>query len=183
MEQASGRQRRRSCRRGLSDNLSMHRAIRAVVLAAACLAVQAGQTNTSEQPVAAIERRVFELVTQERTSRGLNALEWDQRLAEAARRHARRMAGRGFFSHIDPDRGDLFERLKDAKIPWRKAAENLFDEKGYEDPAQRAIQGWMNSPGHRRNVLDKQLIRAGTGAARAPDGTVYVVQIYIRPKE
>lgn len=161
----------------------MRRAIRAVVLAAACLAVQAGQTNTSEQPVAGIERRVSELVNQERTSRGLNALEWDQRLAEAARRHARSMAQRGFFSHDDPVRGDLFGRLGKAKIPWQKAAENLFNEKGYEDPAQQAIQGWMNSPGHRRNVLDKQLTRAGVGAARAPDGTVYLVQIYIRPKQ
>jgi uncharacterized protein YkwD len=160
----------------------MRRATRAVILLAACLTIQAGQTNSSERPVDAIERRAFELVNRERSLHRLKALEWDQRLADAARSHARRMAQHGFFSHVDPERGDLAERLKESKIPWRKTAENLFTERGFADPAERTVLGWMNSPGHRRNVLDKDLTRAGVGAARAPDGSVYVVQIYIRPQ-
>jgi uncharacterized protein YkwD len=155
----------------------MRLAIRAVIPAVAYVAILAGQTDTSE--LSAIERRVSEFVNRERTSKGLKSLEWDQQLADAARSHARRMALRRFFSHADPELGDLFERLEDAKIPWRKAAENLFTEKGYEDPARQTIQGWMNSPGHRGNMLDKQITRAGTGAARAADGSVYVVQIYV----
>ncbi len=163
------------------DNSGMHRLIRAITLAVASWAAGAGQADSSQPPLAAIERRVFELVNQERTSRGLNALEWDQRLADAARSHARSMAQHRFFSHVDPTRGNLEQRLAAAKISWHKVAENLFTEKGFEDPAQRTVQGWMNSPGHRRNVLDRDLTRAGAGAGRAPDGTVYVVEIYIRP--
>jgi uncharacterized protein YkwD len=134
-----------------------------------------------EQPLAAIERRIFDLVNQERTSRGLNALAWDDRLADAALSQSRSMARRGYFSHVDPVRGDLAQRLKEAKIPWHRIAENIFTEKEFADPAQRTVQSWMNSPGHRRNVLDKELTRAGVGAARAQDGTVYVDQIFIRP--
>lgn len=159
----------------------MHRVIRAITFAVASWAAGAGQTDYSQPPLAAIERRVFDLVNQERTSRGLSALHWDQRVADAARSHARSMAQGGYFSHVDPTHGDLEQRLAAAKISWHKIAENLFMEKGFDDPAQRTAQGWMHSPGHRKNVLDRDLTRAGTGAARAPDGTVYVVEIYVRP--
>ncbi len=155
--------------------------IRSLTLVAACWAGQTGRTDSSSQPLWAIEERVFELVNQGRTSEGLKALKRDERLANAARSHARRMAQQGFFSHVDPERGDLIERLNQANIPWRKAAENLFTEKGYPDPAQRTVQSWMNSPGHRKNLLDKDVTHAGVGAARAPDGAVYVVEIYTRP--
>ncbi|HOK48388.1 MAG TPA: CAP domain-containing protein [Bryobacteraceae bacterium] len=154
--------------------------MRALLLLASCLAVWAGQPETSEQPLAVIERRVWELVNRERAELGLNALEWDDRLAAAAREHAARMAKYRFFSHSDPIRGNLSDRLKLARISWRKAAENLYAGKGPQDLAQAAVEGWMKSPGHRQNALDRDLNRAGTGATRAPDGTVYLVQIYIR---
>lgn len=158
----------------------MRRAVRTVLLPAACLAVWVGQPETPEQPLAVIERRVWEIVNQERTELGLKALAWDDRLAGAAREHAANMVRYRFFSHSDPIRGDLRDRLGKAKISWRKAAENLFAARGYEDPARAAVEGWMRSPGHRKNALDRDLTRAGAGAIRAPDGTVYLVQIYIR---
>jgi uncharacterized protein YkwD len=153
----------------------MHLAIQGAAIIAVCLTFQ-------KPPLPAIEQRVFDLVNDERAAQRLKALKPDERLAEAARSHARSMAQGGYFSHVDPVRGNLVERLSRAGIPWRKAAENLFTAQGYEDPAQRTVLGWMNSPGHRRNVLDREVTHAGAGAARAPDGTVYVVQIYVRPR-
>ncbi|MGE5570649.1 MAG: CAP domain-containing protein [Rhodospirillales bacterium] len=158
----------------------MRRAARVMLLLAVCLAVWAGQPETPEQPLAVIERRVWEILNQERVELGLKALAWDDRLAAAAREHAVNMVRYRFFSHSDPIHGDLRDRLAQAKISWRRAAENLFAARGPQDPARAAVEGWMKSPGHRQNALDRDLTRAGTGATRAPDGTVYVVQIYIR---
>jgi uncharacterized protein YkwD len=128
----------------------------------------------------ALERQVFLLVNSERTWRGLAALKWDEKLAEEARRQAHNMATRWFFSHVDPVRGDLPDRLSKAGISWSKCAENLFQEQGYGDPGRQAVLSWMKSPGHRKNVLDKELTHAGTGAAWRSDGTLFVAEIYTR---
>lgn len=128
----------------------------------------------------ALERRVFQLVNNERAWRGLAGLKWDDRLAAEARRHAGNMAAREFFSHVDPVRGDLPDRLKQDGIRWSHCAENLLQESGYEDAAREAVLSWMASPGHRKNILDKLVTHAGVGAARRPDGTLFLAQEFLQ---
>ncbi len=129
-----------------------------------------------------IERRVFDLVNQERRRAGVPPLQWDDALAAEARRHSYNMMARWFFSHEDPIRGALNKRLKSANLPWGRCAENIFSEQGYADPAEMAVQGWLKSPGHRANMLDPRLTHTGIGAAQRSDATIYITQDFISPK-
>lgn len=128
-----------------------------------------------------LEQRVFEGINQQRRNHGLGGLKWNEKLAQEARRHARNMAARRFFSHVDPVRGDLIPRLKSGQIQWRDIGENLCEEEGSENPGEDAIQGWMKSPGHRRNILNKVFTQTGVGAAFRGDGTLFIVQEFMRP--
>jgi uncharacterized protein YkwD len=161
--------------------VSMHRAIPVLVLACVCRAAQPAGDLPRDPQLVALERQVFELVNNERAWRGLARLTWDRRLAEEALRQASSMATRYFFSHVDPARGDLTDRLKKAGIPWHDCAENLLQELGYDDPARFAVVSWMKSPGHRKNMLDRRVTHAGVGAARRSDGTLFLAQVFTRP--
>jgi uncharacterized protein YkwD len=130
----------------------------------------------------AIERRVFEAVNRERRRRGLGALAWDTQLAGEARRHSARMAAAGFHSHEDPVRGDLEPRLKAYGIPWRDCGENIFVERGFDgDPVARAVKGWLESRGHRKNMLNPVFTHTGTGADVSDDGFFCLTQEFTRP--
>lgn len=129
------------------------------------------------------ERRLFEEVNRVRRAQGLERLEWNRRLAQEARRHALNMAARRFFAHRDPQRGDIAERLSASHIRWRKCAENLFRERGYDDPATVAVQNWQESPGHRQNMLDAVMTQTGVGVAIQGPDTVVIVQDFIRPPD
>ncbi len=148
----------------------------ALVLVAASSA-QRGRVLQFER----IEQRVFEAVNQERKARGLRELKWDEALAAEARRHAINMAGRRFFSHVDPVRGNLAERLREDKIRWRTCEENIFQEQGYRDPAAEAVRGWIGSPGHHANMLSPAVTNTGVGVAVRGDGTYFVVQVFTAP--
>jgi uncharacterized protein YkwD len=157
-------------------------------LAIACAAVAliaqpASPPATARPDLRAIEIGIFDAVNQQRRDRGLPPLKWAGRLAEEARRHSLSMAERWFFSHADPVRGDLAQRLKEDGIPWSICAENLFEESGYADPVKAAVEGWMKSPGHRRNILDERMTLTGVGAALRGAGDVFVTQEFLRPPE
>ncbi len=128
-----------------------------------------------------IERQVFEGINRERRDLRLAELKWNDRVAAEARRHALNMAGRRFFSHHDPVRGDLGARLRADGIAYRISAENIYQEKGFAEPAAQAVKSWMRSPGHRSNIVDSELRETGVGAAYSGDGTIYVDQVFITP--
>jgi uncharacterized protein YkwD len=129
------------------------------------------------------EHRVFEEVNRVRRAQGLEPLEWNEMLAEEAQRQAQNMAARRFFAHRDPVRGDIGERLNASHIRWVDCAENLFRERGYNDPVAAAVRGWLESPGHRRNMLDKVMTQTGVGIAVDGPDTVLIVQEFIRPPD
>ena len=124
-----------------------------------------------------VENRVLELANRERRARGLRSLAWDERLAEQARLHSRRMVEAGFFGHHDPKRGPLGSRVP-ASQSRPAVAENLHRSYGYGDPAEVAVQGWMGSAGHRSNLLNARFTVTGIGAVRARDGAWFVTQIF-----
>jgi uncharacterized protein YkwD len=129
------------------------------------------------------ERRVFGEVNRVRRAQGLERLEWNESLAQEARRQALNMAARGFFAHRDPARGDLAERLNASQIRWRNCAENLFHERGYDDSVSVAVQRWLESSGHRRNMLDQAMTQTGVGVAIEGRDSVFIVQDFIRPPD
>ncbi|HWQ54975.1 MAG TPA: CAP domain-containing protein [Bryobacteraceae bacterium] len=127
------------------------------------------------------ERQVFEAVNRTRADAGLPRLAWDDAIARAARAHSERMRDARFFAHQDPEFGGIADRLSRAGIHWATASENIFQARGYSQPAAEAVKAWLASPPHRRNILDRRHTRTGVGIATAPDGTYRFTQIYLRP--
>ncbi|MCL4360117.1 CvpA family protein [Patescibacteria group bacterium] len=107
----------------------------------------------------AAEREMLSLVNAERAKAGVGALVSDPALASLARAKSRDMFVRHYFSHIDPDGHDVAYRAEAAGISFSVIGENL----AYAPDVQIAHQGLMNSPGHRRNILDPAFHRVGIG--------------------
>lgn len=142
----------------------------------------AGPTEIAQRRAAALAKRAFHAINAQRVQAGLQPLQWDERLAAAARDHAFNMAGRGFFAHEDPELGGTGRRLKARGYEWSVCAENIFNEQGYPDPVERAVEGWMSSLPHRRNIMNPALTHSGIGVASTGDDRFYFVQIFALPR-
>jgi uncharacterized protein YkwD len=137
--------------------------------------------SSADDPLRHLARKVFNLANRQRRLHGVRPLEWSDALAEQARLQSTNMMERGFFSHADPLRGKLAARLTAAGIRWSRCGENIFREKGMDDPADAAMEGWMKSPAHREGLLDPLFIQAGVGIAISPDTEYFITQTFIRP--
>ncbi len=100
--------------------------------------------------VAAYEQEVFDLVNQIRAENGLEPFVCNVTLAETARAHSQDMIDRNFFSHTNPDGEDPFDRMRDNGLSFSMAAENIAA--GQRTP-EEVVNSWMNSEGHRANIL------------------------------
>ena len=114
--------------------------------------------RTSKETQYALE--VWNLVNQERNSRGVPLLLWDDDAAETAFDHAFDMADRDFFDHTNPDGEDPGDRLIRHGVSWTAWGENIAQ--GQPTPAD-VMDVWMSSPGHRENILDARVTRLGVG--------------------
>ena len=128
--------------------------------------------------IGAVEERVYAAANRERRSRSLSALTWNDSLAAEARRHSERMQRHRFFSHDDPDRGSLGNRLGAAGIQYRESAENLYRQSGSADPASAAVAAWLRSPGHRASLLTRAYRQTGVGVA-VDSGRYTITQIFL----
>jgi uncharacterized protein YkwD len=127
------------------------------------------------------ERRILDLINRERAKKGLSSLEWNSDLARLARNYSQQMAQENFFSHYDRDGFSVFERIKSTKInDWNKLGENLFECTGTREFISLSVEKWMQSPGHRRNILDSEFNTSGIGVAMTRDGKIYVTQVFLR---
>ena len=111
------------------------------------------------------EEQVLALVNAQRAAAGCGALAGDAALASVARAHSADMRDRGFFDHVNPDGLDPFDRAERAGLSAR--AENIAS--GQQDAAT-VMDAWMNSAGHRANILNCRLTRLGVGMADGPGG-------------
>ena len=149
-----------------------------------------------------LEKRIHELINKERKKQGLLPLRLDEKLSIIARKHSQDMAENDYFSHINlrgespTDRGikERYYCRKDFGSYYTEGlAENIFQNWLYdsityydgiaihdwntmEDLAQSTVQGWMESPGHRSNILNPSFDREGIGVAIANSGKVYITQ-------
>ncbi len=139
-----------------------------------------GELRPALPGVEELEARTLEAVNQVRQANGLQPLRLASDLSEIARAHSRDMMERGYFAHKSPEGHDLIVRLARSGIKdWRYIAENLAYNAGYLDPVTVAVEGWLNSPGHRRNMLNKQLTESGIGVAIDNSGRIYFTQVFI----
>lgn len=129
-----------------------------------------------------VRERVVSAVNRRRETRGLTPLEADPRLHRAAQQHAEAMLREGFYSHVGADGSTVRERLAVAGYEARRAAENIA--RGLFT-AEEVVERWMNSPSHRRNILDARFRHVGVGLAFGPTadglGEVDWVQVFGTP--
>lgn len=112
------------------------------------------------------EKEMLRLVNQERAKHGLTSLVMDERLTQLARSHSEDMFKRGYFSHYTKEGLSPFDRMAKFDITFEFAGENL----ALAPNVSLAIQGLMNSPGHRANILSSNFNRIGIGVM---DGGIY----------
>ncbi len=107
------------------------------------------------------ESKILRLINKERAKHKLGKLSVNAKLYTAARKHSLDMACNNYFSHDSPDGTTPFDRIRDAGYNYRIAAENLYAGNGsYNNPA-KAVEAWMNSEGHRKNILTAELKHIG----------------------
>lgn len=115
---------------------------------------------TLDSSVTAYEQEVIRLVNEIRVENGLKALTYDWELSRVARFKSQDMKDNNYFAHNSPVYGTPFQMIKNFGISYRTAGENIA--KGYATP-QAVVNGWMNSSGHRANILNASYTRIGVG--------------------
>ncbi|CAG7657436.1 CAP-associated domain-containing protein [Paenibacillus allorhizosphaerae] len=125
----------------------------------------------------AFERQSFDLANAARVKLGLKAFAWDDAAAETARQHSADMAANNYFDHTNLSGQSPFDRMKQNDIKYRTAAENIA---AGQSSAIFAHHGWMNSEGHRKNLLgDTQ--RLGVGVSFGGKMKIYYTQNFYTP--
>jgi|RhiMetdeSRZDD1v2_1073273.scaffolds.fasta_scaffold275436_2 uncharacterized protein YkwD len=127
----------------------------------------------------ALEESVLAAINRERNARGIPALEWSSHLAPIAQHHSEQMVRLQFFSHSDPERGNVAGRLRLARIRWRACGEVIYRHFGPSDAAEAAVAAWMESDVHRSNLLNSAYRGTAAGAAVDSRGRCLITQIFV----
>ncbi len=149
-----------------------------------------------------LERNIHDFINGERRKHGLSPLAWNDTLSSVARKHSQDMAMRNYFSHDTPEGHDFSYRYRQAgyscSVPGKgniyfTGAENIFQNNLYDRVVftdgvahydwntvrkitESTVHGWMNSQGHRKNILTPHWKSEGIGVAISPDDKVYITQ-------
>jgi uncharacterized protein YkwD len=156
----------------------------AVILVAGCAAPIAARPvapTTPSRPgrYGATEARIFDLINAERRHNGLPMLVYSEQLDRMAKIQAENMARFQKMAHTLPNAQlpTLGDRARYVGYPFGRLTENVA--LGYPN-AETAVEGWMNSSGHRRNILDSGVVETGIGVARSSAGGLYYCQVFAR---
>lgn len=128
---------------------------------------------TADDAVTKYEGEVVRLVNEIRKKNGLSALKEDWQLSRVARYKSQDMKDKNYFSHTSPTYGSPFQMMKSFGISYKSAGENIA--KGYSTP-EAVVNGWMNSSGHRANILNSSFTHIGVGYV---SGGNYWTQMFI----
>ncbi|MEM8532861.1 MAG: CAP domain-containing protein [Chloroflexota bacterium] len=126
-------------------------------------------TQSPPSPDLSMVEQIVKLTNEERAKKGCPALKPNQKLNRAAQKHSNDMMQNGFFSHTGSDGSSVGNRVKEMGYSYRRIAENIA--RGYRSP-EAVMEGWMNSSGHRANILNCSLREIGVGYT-ADDGSRY----------
>lgn len=136
-----------------------------------------GGNNTSNGNIGSLssmnadEQEVFNLINKQRTNNGLPALKIDEEVQKVARIKAQDMVTNNYFSHQSPTYGSPFDMMKSFKISYKAAGENI----AANSSNSGAVNAWMNSSGHRANILSSNYNYTGVGVVSSPKyGKIYV---------
>ena len=132
-------------------------------------------TSSESNSLTSDEQETFNLINQQRTQNGLQALQIDWEVQRVARIKAQDMVNNNYFSHTSPTYGSPFDMLKSFGISYRSAGENIAGNSNN----QVAVTAWMNSSGHRANILNSSFNYTGLGVVNGSKyGKIYV-QMFI----
>jgi uncharacterized protein YkwD len=151
--------------------------------------------------ISKLEKTIHTLINKERQRNGLSVVLWDNMLSEIARLHSRDMSKRNYFDHYSPEGHDYLYRYRHEGYQCavtegriiHMGAENIalnhlydsvttlngkafYDWNSQDKIARTTVQGWMKSPGHRKNILTPYFRNEGIGVDISPDGKVYITQ-------
>ena len=121
------------------------------------------------------EKEVFDLINKQRTDNGLAALKNDSEVQRVARIKAQDMVDNNYFSHTSPTYGSPFDMLKSFKISYKTAGENIAGNSSNSS----AVTAWMNSSGHKANILNSNFNYTGIGVVSSPKYGKMYVQLFI----
>jgi len=148
-----------------------------------------------------LEKKTHELVNSERVKAGLKPFAYSAKLSSIARNHSLDMAAKNYTDHVNKDglnpsdraKKSGYDIIKKNKNGYRTGVgENIHEsrrEKEYngkttpylasvDEVAAAAVKGWMNSPGHRKNIINPDYTLAGTGISVAKDRTIRITQVF-----
>ena len=132
-------------------------------------------TSTTSTKMTNDEKEVFDLINKQRTQNGLSPLKENSELQRVARIKAQDMVNNNYFSHTSPTYGSPFDMMKSFKISYNTAGENIAGNSSNSS----AVTAWMNSPGHRANILNGSFNQTGIGVVSGSKyGKIYV-QMFI----
>ena len=121
------------------------------------------------------EKEIFNLINQQRTNNGLSALKVDNEVQRVARIKAEDMVTNNYFSHTSPTYGSPFDMLKSFKISYKTAGENI----AANSSNSGAVNAWMNSSGHKANILNSSFNYTGIGVVNSSKYGKIFVQMFI----
>ena len=135
-----------------------------------------GTSNgTTNSTLTADEQETFNIINKQRTNNGLQALKIDNEVQTVARVKAQDMVNNNYFSHNSPTYGTPFEMLNKYKVSYKTAGENIAG----NSSNSAAVTAWMNSSGHKANILNSNFNYTGIGVVKSNKyGKIYV-QMFI----
>lgn len=123
-------------------------------------------------------QEVLNLVNQERSKQGLKPLTLSRKLTSIANTKAQDMADKNYFSHTSPTYGSPFDMLKQFGVSYSYAGENIA---AGQRSAEQVMNDWMNSSGHRANILNPNYTQLGVGYTKGGNYGTEWVQLFIKP--
>lgn len=137
-------------------------------------AVAEPTTSTTQAGLSAQEQQLVNLINSERVKAGLSPLTVDIKLAQVARTKAQDMIDNNYFSHTSPTYGSPFDMMKSFGITFKSAGENI----AINSSVQKAHVAFMNSEGHRANILNSSFTHVGIGIV-SNRGSLYISEMFI----
>lgn len=123
------------------------------------------------------ENQVIQLTNQERAKNGLSPLSAHWELSRVARYKSADMRDLRYFDHTSPTYGSPFTMIKNFGISYQAAAENIA---GGQPTPREVVQKWMQSPGHKQNIMDPRMTHIGVGYAKGGRYGHYWTQLFIQ---
>lgn len=163
------------------------------LLLVACIEIRMDSTGSnggtpppaSTAPAAeieAVEDDITAMINDRRADEGLDALSENATLVAVARDYSCRMLNEDFFAHESPDGDTVADRVAPYDVDYRYLGENLAFRKGPGGPGTEGIvEGWMDSEGHRENILRDDYTETGVGVCHGGE-TWYFTQLFMRPR-